>query len=100
MENYCLTDAGDIFLLGDDIGTLIKKRLIDFATHTNLTLLWGACTWLSDATFAFSPPNFDQILVIHVLVDHQTLPLAFLLIENHAIPDYFIALNMLRAGLD
>ena len=95
-----MTDAGDLFLIGDNLGVPRQSRVIGFATRQNVTLLRGASTWLADGTFSVSPPNFGQFWVIHAQVGSQTLPLAFFIMQRRTALDYQIALGMLRAVMD
>lgn len=75
MEAVCIvgdnliTDVGDLFLIGDNLGVPRQYRLIGFATRQNVTLLRGASTWLADGTLSVSPPGFTQFWVIHARVD-------------------------------
>ena len=95
-----VTDAGDQFLLGDNVGVPEQNRVIGFATRTSLLLLRGASTWLVDGTFSVAPAGFAQLWVVHAQVGVQTLPLAFFLMERRTQEDYVIALGMIRRQLD
>lgn len=73
------TDAGDFFLLRDNLGVPRKNRFIRFAAHTNLNLLLGATNWFADDTFSVSLMTLANPFVIHSGVVYQTLTIAFLI---------------------
>lgn len=62
-NNYLTTTKGENFLLFDSGPA--EKRLIIFATKSNLEFLRRCDEWYADGTFKTAPPLFTHIYTIH-----------------------------------
>jgi hypothetical protein len=80
-DSYHTTSTGEKFLASD---TLIgrKRRMLIFASPSQLELLFNASTIFMDGTFSASPPFFDQVYTIHAAKFDSSMTYA----QNHERP--------------
>lgn len=93
------TKKGEGFLLFDDVGSPQnpKPRLLGFATHRNLEILFEARPVFMDGTFRVVPPQFAQLYTLHASYMGQMLPLAYFLLADKEKDTYIRVFELLRS---
>jgi hypothetical protein len=87
------------FLL-HDTGTEDDKRMLMFATNSNLELLRHSNVWFGDGTFKVVPAIFEQLYTIHALVNGEVMPAVYVLMNGKSEEDYNRLFEVLmRQGL-
>lgn len=75
IERFLLYDSDDSTLEIGELGSVRSEgRILVWASDTQLKLLCDSQSLYKDATFATSPPNFDQVFIIQSLL-HGTCKL-------------------------
>jgi hypothetical protein len=82
---WCLTTAGDHFLLPDDN---IYPRMLILPTTSNRRHLAAADTIFCDDTFSACPSLFHQLYTIHVMIDGSMYSLVFGLLSGKDQTNY------------
>lgn len=89
LDRYDLvTNRGENFLFINDR----ISNIVGFSCETNLNVLRQAKTMYVDGTFESSPKLFQQIFIIHTVIDNIYVPLAFFLLPDKTISSYKNAL--------
>jgi hypothetical protein len=88
-EKFLFADSG---YYDDD------KRIIIFATASNIKLLKSTSTWYGDGTFAVCPQIFYQLYTVNVLSSGKNLPLAYILLPDKEEQTYVKMFELLLNG--
>ena len=75
------------------------KRCIGFATDFQMKLMKENmdCLFLGDGTFSSSPTCFNQLYIIHLLIDSKAFPVMYVLTETRTTECYYEIFNWLKS---
>ncbi|CAM4849508.1 unnamed protein product [Rotaria magnacalcarata] len=81
-EKLRKTYRDEDFILHED------KKLIIFATKTNLSILKQNKHWFADGTFKVCPDDYYQLFTLHAMMTNAIIPLVYGLLIGKSSEDY------------
>uniref|UniRef100_A0A6V7JV94 MULE transposase domain-containing protein n=1 Tax=Bracon brevicornis TaxID=1563983 RepID=A0A6V7JV94_9HYME len=93
---YTLTQKEEQFLYYDSKDDNKTHRTIIFTTESNLTTLGAAEIWQADGTFDAVPRIFSQLYTIHAYIDHQAIPMVYILTTTKTTKLYKTVLQKIQ----
>lgn len=95
-EPYNKTLRNQEFIVVDKMITR-RQRILLFASHEQLKMLFNAETILMDGTFSSSPTMFDQVYTIHSIKFDQSFPCVIGLLPNRLKCTYIFMIRELKS---